>query len=326
VSMPSVGFSDLGWFGLLVAGFGFIGLFNAVCLFLKTLWSLLRPSKVKSYGGWSVVTGATDGIGLGYVRQLAANGINVVLISRSQDKLDECKAKLVLDFPAVQFQSIQADFNVDTPETYQRIERGLKDIDVGILINNVGKSYDYAEYFDLVTDELVESLIRINIMSTTRLTRMVLPRMIARGRGAVVNVGSAAGSLYSGDPLYAVYSGTKAYVDLFSRSLHLEYSQKGISVQCQIPYFVTTKLSKIRATSLLVPNADDYAAAAIKCIGYEGTIVPYAAHALQHFVFQHIVPSFFFQKFLLSHHSGIRRAAYKKKGLTEPRQGKEKQK
>jgi 17beta-estradiol 17-dehydrogenase / very-long-chain 3-oxoacyl-CoA reductase len=308
----------IGW---LVTAFGFVGLFRAVWLLLGVVWGVMRPSKVKSYGGWAVVTGATDGIGLGYVRQLASNGINVVLISRSQEKLDECKAKLSLDFPSVQFQTIQADFGLDTPETYQRIERGLKEIDVGILINNVGRSYDHAEYLDQVTDELVESLIRINIASTTRLTRLVLPTMLARGRGAIVNVGSAAGTLYTGDPLYAIYSATKAYVDLFSRSLHLEYRKQGISVQCQIPYFVTTKLSKIRATSFLVPNADNYAAAAIKSIGYEGSIVPFPAHALQHFLFQNVIPSFLFEKFLLGHHLGIRKAAYKKKGITEPARG-----
>jgi len=142
----------------------------------------------------------------------------------------------------------------------------------------------------------------------------------------VINVGSAAGSLYSGDPLYAVYSGTKAYIDLFSRSLYLEYRNKGISVQCQIPYFVTTKMSKIKATSLLVPNANDYAAAGIKSIGYEGSIVPFPSHALQHFVFQHVIPSFLFEKFLLSHHLGIRRAAYRKRGFPEhARHVKEKQ-
>jgi 17beta-estradiol 17-dehydrogenase / very-long-chain 3-oxoacyl-CoA reductase len=301
---------------------------KAGCILVHAIWRVSRPSKVKSYGKWSVVTGATDGIGLGYVRQLATNGINVILISRSQAKLDESRTSLALEFPLLQFQTIQADFDVDTPETYQRIERSLKNIEVGILINNVGRSYDHAEYLESVTDELVDSLIRINIMATTRLTRIVLPGMLERGRGAIVNVGSAAGSLYTGDPLYAVYSGTKAYVDLFSRSLHLEYRKRGISVQCQIPYFVTTKLSKIRSTSLLVPNANGYAACAIKSIGYEASIVPYPAHALQHFFIQHLLPPFLFEKFLLGHHLGIRKAAYKKKGLTEEAKGlaKEKQK
>lgn len=300
---------------------GVIALCKCVLLVCCAVWSLFRPSKVKSYGGWAVVTGSTDGIGLAYVRQFAKKGINVVLISRSQDKLDECKAKLSQDFSGVEFRTIQADFNVDTPETYQRIERDLKNIDVGILVNNVGKSYDYAEYFDQVTDELVESLIRINIMSCTRMTRMVLPAMLARGRGAVVNVGSASGSLYTGSPLYAVYSATKAYVDMFSRSLHLEYKSKGVSVQCQIPYFVTTKMSKIRSASFLVPNPDGYAAAAVRNIGYEGFNVPFPAHAVQHWVFERL-PGFLFKQRLLDYHAAIRRAAYKKKGLSEPKKTK----
>lgn len=70
-----------------------------------------------------------------------------------------------------------------------------------------------------------------------------------------------------GNPLYAVYSASKAYVDYFSRSLHYELKSFGVHVQCQSPYFVTSKLSKIRSTSLTVPNPDDFAVAAVNAIG-----------------------------------------------------------
>lgn len=71
----------------------------------------------------------------------------------------------------------------------------------------------------------------------------------------------------AGDPLYAVYSASKAYVDFLSRSLHAELRAKGVFVQCQVPYFVTTKLSKLRRASLLIPTPDTYARAAVSWIG-----------------------------------------------------------
>lgn len=70
-----------------------------------------------------------------------------------------------------------------------------------------------------------------------------------------------------GDPLYAVYSASKAYMDFFSRSLNLELRNEGIFVQCQVPYFVTTKLSKLRRASLLIPTPGAYARAAVAWIG-----------------------------------------------------------
>lgn len=293
--------------------FGVVTLVSFAWTLLSGLWRLVRPSKVRSFGPWAVVTGATDGIGLAYCHEFASKGINVVLISRTQARLDSAKDEIQKAHPGVEVKTIQADFDSEDPKLFQKIEKQLGTTAVGILVNNVGRSYDHAEYFDQIDDELAESLIRMNIVATTRMTKLVLPGMLARKKGAIVNVGSAAGLIHSGDPLYAVYSGTKAYVDFFSRSLNLEYKAKGIHVQCQVPYFVPTKLSKIRHASLAAPSAKDFAKAAVASIGYEASIVPYPIHAIQHFLIQEVLPGFLFVPFLLKHHFGIRRAALKKK-------------
>lgn len=276
---------------------------------LGVLWSMIRPSKVKSFGDWAVVTGATDGIGLAYCHEFARNGLNVVLISRTQSKLDDCAKDISKRFPKVQVKTIQADFDTDC---YMDIQKALAGVPVGILVNNVGRSYNHAEYLNLISDELVDSLIRLNVVSTTKMTRMVLQGMLERKKGAIVNVSSAAGVIHTGDPFYAVYSATKAYVDFFSRSLHLELASKGVSVQCQVPYFVTTKLAKIRRSSLTVPSPKGYAQAAVQCIGYGATVVPFPMHALQHWFIENVVPSFLFSYFLVGHHVSIRNRAYKK--------------
>lgn len=288
---------------------GALVLFKFALTILSVLWSFIRPSKVKSFGDWAVVTGATDGIGLAYCQEFAKAGLNVVLISRTQSKLDDCAKDLSAKYPKVQIKTIAADFDTDC---YAKIDGELSKIPVGILVNNVGRSYAHAEYLNLVSDELVESLIRLNITSTTKMTRMVLQGMIERKKGAIVNVSSAAGVIHTGDPLYAVYSATKAYVDYFSRSLHLEYASKGIAIQCQVPYFVTSKLSKIRNSSMMVPTPRGYAAAAVKCIGYGATVVPFPAHALQHYIVENWLPTFVFQKLLMNHHLSIRKRAYRK--------------
>uniref|UniRef100_A0A453RD48 Estradiol 17-beta-dehydrogenase 12 n=1 Tax=Aegilops tauschii subsp. strangulata TaxID=200361 RepID=A0A453RD48_AEGTS len=77
-------------------------------------------------------------------------------------------------------------------------------------------------------------MIRVNVLALTEVTAAVLPGMVRRGRGAVVNMGSGSASVLPSFPLYSVYAGTKRYVAEFSRSLAVEYGSSGIDVQCQV--------------------------------------------------------------------------------------------
>lgn len=278
---------------------------------LNTLWWLVRPSKVKSYGKWAVVTGATDGIGLAFAHEFARNNLNVVLISRTQSKLDACMQEIQEKYPNVEVKTIQADFDKDDAAMYSAIQQELDHIPVGILVNNVGRSYPHAEFLNFLEEELVDSMIRMNILSTTRMTRMVLPGMVDRKKGCIVNISSAAGAIHTGNPMYTIYSATKAYVDFFSRSLDIEYKSKGIDVQCQIPYFVTSKLSKIKKSSATVPDPKTFARAAVSQIGYEASTVPFWSHSLQHRLLQSM-PTFALSRYLMMLHQSIRKRALKK--------------
>lgn len=297
--------------------FGLLALVKASLAALGIFWEVVRPSKVKSYGKWAAVTGATDGIGLAYCHEFARNNLNVILISRTQSKLDAAAADIKKKFPNVEVRTVQADFDKADDATYFKISKELDKVPIGILVNNVGRSYEHAEYLSFLDDELIDSLIRMNIISTTRMTKMVLPGMIERRKGCILNISSAAGAIHTGNPMYTIYSATKAYVDFFSRSLDAEYKSKGIDVQCQIPYFVTSKLSKLRKTSLTVPSPRGFVKASVAKLGYGASIVPYWSHELQHFVIESL-PAFIVRPFLMNLHQGIRKRALKKK---EKKQG-----
>lgn len=288
---------------------------------LKTFFNALlfvfhSAPNVKKFGEWAVVTGSTDGIGLAYAKDLAKKGLNIVLVSRNEEKLAQCSAEIKQASPNVQVKTVKADLSSTDPEMYKRIETELSGLNIGILINNAGMSYPHAQYLDKLDNKLVEDLININVVALTKLTKIVLPGMVAKSKGLIINVGSAAGIIPVGDPLYSVYSGTKAYVDFFSKSLSLEYKSKGIQVENQVPYFVTSKLSKIRNASLFTPNPKSYAAAALGKIGYSASTVPYWAHAIQHFVLTS-VPTFIAANIVLSHHIGVYKKAMKKQQSTK---------
>jgi len=272
----------------------------------------LRPGKdLKKFGKWAIVTGCTDGIGKAVAEELAAKGISLVLISRTQSKLDEQAKELNSKFK-IETKVYAMDFSSQDLSMFDRVKEFIKDLDIGILINNVGMSYDHAEYFNQLEKEKIENLIRINIFGTTHMTYVVLPGMLERKRGAVVNVSSAS-SLVS-EPMYAVYSASKAFVNSFSKALHHEYKGQGVHVQSQVPAFVTTKLSKLRSTSFFICSPKAYAKSLIAAIGYESLIFSYWTHALQFEVLAYLpVPEWLVLSTLLSRGIGIRKKAYQKK-------------
>lgn len=297
-----------------------LGTLSALKLFVQFIGFVqgqLRTFDRKKYGDWAVVTGATDGIGLAYAEEFAKHGMNVCLISRTLKKLEDCAADIKKKYPKVATKVIQADFNSSDESIYSTIDAELATVDVGVLVNNVGISYEFPEYMHLLTKERVDSMIRMNVIATTRMTHLILPKMVDRKRGAIVNIGSAAGSMRTGNPLLSVYSATKAYVDFFSKSLNTEYASKGIDVSCHIPYFVTTKLAKIRHASITVPTPAAYAKAAVKAIGSGASVTPVLAHKLQHFLINCVLPMSLVKMVLQKMHLGIRKKAYKKKEATK---------
>ncbi|XP_061365783.1 very-long-chain 3-oxoacyl-CoA reductase-like protein At1g24470 [Gastrolobium bilobum] len=240
---------------------------------------------IRSYGSWALVTGATDGIGKALAFQLAQRGLNLVLVSRSSEKLQKVAGEIHAKHPGIRTEIIKMDFSGDLSVGLRRIAEATKYLDLGILINNVGITYPRAMFFDEVEEKVWTKIVRVNIEGTTRVTKAVLPGMIQRKKGAIVNIGSGAAVVVPSHPLYTIYAATKAYVDQLSSSLYVEYKQYGIHVQCQVPLYVATnmvsKVAAIKRDSLFVPTAEGYARAAIRVIGYEPKCTPYWAHSIQ---------------------------------------------
>lgn len=249
--------------------------------------AFLRPSKdLRCYGSWGVITGATDGIGKSFAYQLARAGLNLILVSRSSTKLKAVSEDIQSQFPDTKVKIIELDFTEDDISAgIAEIEEVIEDLDVGVLINNVGITYPNASFFHEVDEKVWMNVFKVNVKGTTWVTKVVLPKMIKKNKGAIVNIGSGAAIIVPSHPLYAIYAATKAYVDQLSRSLHVEYKDRGIDVQCQVPLYVATEMASrvasVSRASLFIPSADDYVRAAIRRIGYEPRCTPYWAHSLQ---------------------------------------------
>lgn len=231
----------------------------------------------KSKGKWALITGCTDGIGKQYALELAARGCDIVLVSRSMDKL-MATAQLIENQHKVSTKIIQADF-AEGEDVYEKIEKEIEGLEIGTLVNNVGVSYSYPEYFLELPEweNITSTLIKANIVSVTRMTKLIMPSMVKREKGVVINIGSASSVIPS--PLLTVYAASKAYVDKFTEGIEMEYSKKGIIVQSILPGFVCSNMSGIRRSSFFAPTAEQFVKSAIALVGTMSKTTGYLPHS-----------------------------------------------
>ena len=252
----------------------------------------------------------SDGIGKAYCFALAKQGLSVMMISRTESKLQDVKKEIEAKYPNVKVSYLVCDYSKFDKAAQGKIAKELKDLEVGVLVNNVGVSYRYPVFFHELTDDEVQNLMTMNIDSTVWMTRFVLPGMVERKAGTIVNLSS--GSAMYTLPLLAEYSGAKSFVEKFSRAINAEYKAKGVTCQCQIPFYVATKLAKMRK-SLMVPTPQAYVAKAIKWVGHSSDAVasPFILHAIQGWVLD-ILPQFIVTKLIMDMHLATRKRGQKK--------------
>jgi len=236
--------------------------------------------------------------------------MSIVLISRTEAKLQAVKEEIdAKKFSGVDVKCIVCDYSNFDDKAKAHVKAGIAGLDVGVLINNVGVSYRYPMYFHELSEEEVLNLVEMNVNSTVWMTRFVLEGMVEKKKGAIVNISS--GSAMYTLPLLAEYSAAKSFIEKFTIALHAEYKTKGISVQCQIPFYVSTKLAKMRK-SFTVPTPDAFAKLGVKCIGHDDPVVsPYWVHAVMGY-FMDRLPTFVVASGIMSMHQGIRKRGMKK--------------
>lgn len=184
----------------------------------------------------SLITGASSGIGTGYARRLAARGHNLVLVARATDRLNTLADEL-RGAHGVSIEVITADLT-DPAQLAVVTERLRADPPVDILINNAGASVSGG--LSHGDPAALENLLRLNALAPTLLTVAALPKMLQRGKGAIINIASVLALLpeYS----HGIYAATKSYVLTMSQSLHAEVGARGIYAQAVLPAATRTEI------------------------------------------------------------------------------------
>lgn len=212
--------------------------------------------------GTAVVTGASAGIGAVYADRLAGQGYDLVLVARRADLLEELAEKLRYAYKR-KVSVISADLADDND--VRRVEQAIAaDDSVTLLVNNAGIG-GQAVVATADADE-AERMIKVNVIALTRLTRAVLPGLLARNRGAIVNIASV---LAYDTSFGGIYSGTKAYVVNFTEALHREVAGTNVKVQAVLPGATRTDFWELAGGDIdnlpkeIIMSADDMVDAAL---------------------------------------------------------------
>ena len=178
----------------------------------------------------ALITGASSGIGAAYAHRLAAQGCDVILVARRKPELASLAAGLEQRF-RTGTEVVVAD--LATPEGVAAVTRRVATAPPHWLVNSAG--FGIPGRFDQVPLDRLLAMIRLHVLAAVELCHAVLPGMIARGRGRIVNVASIGALLpRAGD---ATYCATKAYLLMFSHILHAELAGSGVQVQALCPGF-----------------------------------------------------------------------------------------
>ncbi|EHA99749.1 Testosterone 17-beta-dehydrogenase 3 [Heterocephalus glaber] len=217
---------------------------------------------------------------------------------------------------------LQADFTGGL-EIYGAIEAGLRGLEIGVLVNNVGMLYgglsssdsNLQKFLDTKNvGQSISDIINCNTMSAAQMTGIVLPQMVSRGRGVIINVSSLVSE--RGILSTALYSATKTFVQYFSEAVGAEYSPHGVTIQVPdwgrvegskdvagvaaleekeesltvSPSFVSTNMINNNSTGLLVKSADEFARTALDTLGLSSHVCGCLNHELQSFLLPFIIP------------------------------------
>lgn len=217
--------------------------------------------------GTALVTGASSGIGLELATLLARDGYDVVLVARRREKL-EALGEVLQKRYGIRVQAIAAD--LADPAAPAEIVRQVTELaSVDVLVNNAG--FGGLGRFVETDLDTERRMIQVNVTALTALTKLVLPGMLARRRGRILNLASTAG--FAPGPLMAVYYATKAYVISLSEALGEELRGSGVSVTVLCPGPTLTEFQAVahmeRTRLFRVPGAV-LDAASVARAGYAG--------------------------------------------------------
>ncbi|MDR0478135.1 MAG: SDR family oxidoreductase, partial [Desulfobulbaceae bacterium] len=230
-------------------------------------------------GSWALITGASDGLGKAFAQELARYGFNLILVSRTQSKLDRLKDEM--QSLGVQVRTVAADLSNTEPKTYESLVAAAQDVKLSMLVNCVGVTV-HRRYGDIPAKTL-RHLLAVNVSNTAIVTHTLLPLLLRHAasttgrRAALLNVGSIVGRFYW--PGTQLYGASKAFVDHLSIPLAYEYREQ-LDVLSFQPTVMATAMATGTEPAGITISPQQAAHAALSHLGHTLTSHGHWRHGL----------------------------------------------
>jgi len=237
------------------------------------------------YGPWALVAGASEGLGAEFAAQLAARGLNLLLIARRQELLDQLRERLAREY-AVEVRTLALDLARE--DLASVVTGATSDLEVGLLVYNAAVSM-IGPYFETTLEDHLRE-IAVNCRAPMTLAYILGLPMLKRGRGGILLMSSMSGS--QGTALVVNYAATKAYNRLLAEGLWDELRGKGVDVVASCPASVSTPgyltSSPRGSMSALAPR--EVVTDALNALGKGPVTVPGWPYRLANFFMQRLLP------------------------------------
>ena len=237
------------------------------------------------YGPWALVAGASEGLGAEFAAQLAARGLNLVLIARRGEVLEEVSARLQREY-AVEVRAVPLDLARE--DLVAAVSEEIGELEIGLLVYNAALSM-IGPYFDISLEDHLRE-VAINCRAPMTLAYLLGQPMLQRKRGGILLMSSLGGA--QGSALLVNYTATKAYNRLLAEGLWDEMREQGVDVLTSCPAAVSTPGYLASAPkgpmSALTPQV--VVSETLAALGKGPTIIPGWTYRLANLVMQRVLP------------------------------------
>lgn len=243
----------------------------------------------EKYGSWGIIAGASEGLGAEYAGQLAARGLNLVLIARRMERLKSLAATLASQY-GIRTKCLEVDLsNVDAAE---QIVSQTMDLDIGLLVYNAAFSA-IGPFHEQSMDAHMREL-HTNIHSPFKLIYLLSQHFLDRGRGGILLMSSL--SAYQGSAYISTYAATKAFTIVLAEGLWEEWRTRGVDVLVCVSGAIRTPntlASQPRKTGGIADQMMDpaqVAEEALNALGRQPYVIPGRMNRFASFFMRHLLP------------------------------------
>ena len=230
-----------------------------------------RSNLARRYGPWALVTGASSGLGAEFARQLAREGLNLVLVARRQDRLESLAMQLQ-DEHRILVRCLTCDLSRE--DDLERLLMDVDDIEIGLLVNNAG----FATTGDILDTPVERSLelLHVNCRAPVVLSHALGGMMRDRKRGGIIFTASLAA--WQSMPGWTLYAASKSWDLMLAEGLYFELKPHGVDVLALCPGATRTEFGAVaEASNFFKKNAMDppeVVAAGLAALGHEVHVIP----------------------------------------------------